>query len=68
MIVARAAFPLAIGYIELVRGVPPITGCSSRPSCSPCPAGGWGRSVLARRDGLVLFQAAYMAETVRGGL
>ena len=61
---------LAVAYIELVRGVPLITVLFVATFLFPLvlPAG-WRidpfwRVVL----GLVLFQAAYMAETVRGGL
>jgi general L-amino acid transport system permease protein len=61
---------LAVAYIELVRGVPLITVLFVATFVFPLvlPAG-WRldpfwRVVIA----LVLFQAAYMAETVRGGL
>jgi general L-amino acid transport system permease protein len=61
---------LAVGYIELVRGVPLITVLFVATFVLPLllPAGvrldPFWRIVI----GLVLFQAAYMAETVRGGL
>jgi general L-amino acid transport system permease protein len=61
---------LAIGYIELVRGVPLITVLFVATFIFPLllPAGlnldPFWRIVF----GIVLFQAAYMAETVRGGL
>ena len=61
---------LATGYIELVRGVPLITVLFVATFVLPLllPAGmrldPFWRIVI----GLVLFQAAYMAETVRGGL
>ncbi len=61
---------LAIGYIELVRGVPLITVLFVATFIFPLllPAGfrldPFWRIVI----GIVLFQAAYMAETVRGGL
>ena len=64
----RSSLPLlrslATAYIELVRGVPLITVLFVATFVFPLvlPAG-W-RVVI----GLVLFQAAYMAETVRGGL
>ncbi|HEY3635263.1 MAG TPA: amino acid ABC transporter permease [Caldimonas sp.] len=61
---------LAIGYIELVRGVPLITVLFVATFVFPLvlPAG-WGLDPFWRVViGLVLFQAAYMAETVRGGL
>ena len=70
----RSAMPLprllAIGYIELVRGVPLITVLFVATFVFPLllPAGfrldPFWRIVI----GIVLFQAAYMAETVRGGL
>ncbi len=61
---------LSAGYIELVRGVPLITVLFVATYIFPLvlPAGwnldGFWRIVL----GITLFQAAYMAETVRGGL
>jgi general L-amino acid transport system permease protein len=61
---------LAVGYIELVRGVPLITVLFVATFVLPLllPTGvrldPFWRIVI----GLVLFQAAYMAETVRGGL
>ena len=61
---------LAVAYIELVRGVPLITVLFVATFIFPLvlPAGmsldPFWRVVI----GLVLFQAAYMAETVRGGL
>jgi general L-amino acid transport system permease protein len=61
---------LAVAYIELVRGVPLITVLFVAAFIFPLvlPAGvrldPFWRVVAA----LVLFQAAYMAETVRGGL
>ena len=61
---------LAVGYIELVRGVPLITVLFVATFVFPLllPAG-WGIDPFWRVViGLVLFQAAYMAETVRGGL
>jgi general L-amino acid transport system permease protein len=70
----RSAMPLlrllSIGYIELVRGVPLITVLFVATFIFPLllPAGfrldPFWRIVI----GIVLFQAAYMAETVRGGL
>jgi general L-amino acid transport system permease protein len=62
---------LAVAYIELVRGVPLITVLFVATFLFPLgPARRLAhRSVLARRaSASVLFQAAYMAETVRGGL
>ena len=61
---------LAVAYIELVRGVPLITVLFVATFVFPLvlPAG-WGLDPFWRVViGLVLFQAAYMAETVRGGL
>lgn len=61
---------LSIGYIELVRGVPLITVLFVASFIFPLllPPGyridAFWRIVI----GIVLFQAAYMAETVRGGL
>ena len=61
---------LAIGYIELVRGLPLITVLFVATFVFPLlmPAG-WDFDPFWRvAAGLVFFQAAYMAETVRGGL
>jgi general L-amino acid transport system permease protein len=61
---------IAVGYIELVRGVPLITVLFVAAFVFPLvlPAG-WRLDPFWRvAIGLVLFQAAYMAETVRGGL
>ncbi|HKX43700.1 MAG TPA: amino acid ABC transporter permease [Burkholderiaceae bacterium] len=61
---------LAVAYIELVRGVPLITVLFVATFVFPLvlPAG-WRLDPFWRvAIGLVLFQAAYMAETVRGGL
>jgi general L-amino acid transport system permease protein len=61
---------LAVAYIELVRGVPLITVLFVAAFVLPLvlPTG-WGLDPFWRIViGLVLFQAAYMAETVRGGL
>ena len=61
---------LSIGYIELVRGVPLITVLFVATYIFPLvlPSGweidGFWRIAI----GIALFQAAYMAETVRGGL
>lgn len=61
---------LSASYIELVRGVPLITVLFVATYIFPLllPAGlmidGFWRIAI----GIVLFQAAYMAETVRGGL
>ena len=61
---------LAVAYIELVRGVPLITVLFVATFIFPLvlPAA-WALDPFWRVVvGLVLFQAAYMAETVRGGL
>ena len=61
---------LATAYIELVRGVPLITVLFVATFVFPLvlPAG-WRIDPFWRvAIGLVLFQAAYMAEAVRGGL
>jgi len=61
---------LAVAYIELVRGVPLITVLFVATFIFPLvlPAG-WALDPFWRVViGLVLFQAAYLAETVRGGL
>ena len=69
---SKVALPraLAVGYIELVRGVPLITVLFVATFVLPLllPSG-WRLDPFWRIViGLVLFQAAYMAETVRGGL
>lgn len=61
---------LSVGYIELVRGVPLITVLFVATFIFPLvlPAE-WRIDPFWRIViGIVLFQAAYMAETVRGGL
>ena len=61
---------LAVAYIELVRGVPLITVLFVATFVFPLvlPAG-WRIDPFWRVViGIVLFQSAYMAETVRGGL
>lgn len=61
---------LSTGYIELVRGVPLITVLFVATYIFPLvlPVG-WNIDAFWRIViGIVLFQAAYMAETVRGGL
>jgi general L-amino acid transport system permease protein len=70
----RSSLPLlrslATAYIELVRGVPLITVLFVATFVFPLvlPAG-WRLDPFWRVVlGLVLFQSAYMAETVRGGL
>jgi len=61
---------LAVAYIELVRGVPLLTVLFVATFVFPLVLPpGWRIDPFWRIViGLVLFQAAYMAETVRGGL
>ena len=61
---------LSTGYIELVRGVPLITVLFVATYIFPLVLpSGWNIDAFWRIViGIVLFQAAYMAETVRGGL
>jgi general L-amino acid transport system permease protein len=61
---------LAVGYIELVRGLPLITVLFVATFVFPLlmPAGVGVDPFWRVCAGLVVFQAAYMAETVRGGL
>jgi general L-amino acid transport system permease protein len=70
----RSSMPLLRGvasaYIELVRGVPLITVLFVASFVFPLVLPGWLRLGVLERIalGIVLFQAAYMAEVVRGGL
>jgi general L-amino acid transport system permease protein len=61
---------LAVAYVELVRGVPLLTVLFVATFIFPLVLPpGWRIDPFWRvAIGLVLFQAAYMAETVRGGL
>jgi general L-amino acid transport system permease protein len=61
---------LSIGYIELVRGIPLITVLFVATFIFPLvlPPGFKTDPFWRIVAGIVLFQAAYMAETVRGGL
>lgn len=61
---------LATGYIELVRGVPLITVLFVAAFIFPLllPSGARVDSFWRIAVALTLFQAAYMAETVRGGI
>lgn len=61
---------LCAGYIELVRGVPLITVLFVATYIFPMilPDGMTMDAFWRVTIGIVLFQAAYMAETVRGGL
>lgn len=70
----RSSLPLlralSVGYIELVRGVPLITVLFVATFILPLVLPSeWRIDPFWRiAIGIVLFQAAYMAETVRGGL
>jgi general L-amino acid transport system permease protein len=61
---------LAVGYIELVRGVPLISLLFMASVMLPLflPAGVTIDKLLRAQLALVLFAAAYLAEVVRGGL
>lgn len=61
---------LSTAYIELVRGVPLITVLFVAAFIFPLllPVGTESSTFWRVAVGIVLFQAAYMAETVRGGL
>lgn len=61
---------LSTGYIELVRGVPLITVLFVATFVFPLLLPSWLHADAFWRvaAGIALFQAAYMAETVRGGL
>lgn len=70
----RSSLPIArllcTGYIELVRGVPLITVLFVASFVFPLllPSGMRIDPFWRVTGGIILFQAAYMAETVRGGL
>ncbi len=70
----RSALPavraLAIGYIELIRGVPLISLLFMASVLLPLflPAGWTIDKVLRAQVAIILFAAAYIAEVVRGGL
>jgi general L-amino acid transport system permease protein len=61
---------LAVGYIELVRGVPLISLLFMASVMLPLflPAGMTIDKLLRAQAALILFAAAYLAEVVRGGL
>ena len=61
---------LAVGYIELVRGVPLISLLFMASVMLPLflPAGATVDKLLRAQMALLLFAAAYLAEMVRGGL
>jgi general L-amino acid transport system permease protein len=70
----RSAMPtiraLSVGYIELIRGVPLITVLFMASVMLPLflPAGVNVDNLVRALIGLMLFEAAYLAEIVRGGL
>ncbi len=70
----RSSMPIvsgvATGYIELVRGVPLITVLFMSTFIFPLllPAGVRLDAFWRVTVGIILFQAAYIAETVRGGI
>lgn len=59
-----------IGYIELIRGVPLITILYMASNMLPffLPEGVRPDQVIRAMIGLIMFEAAYQAENVRGGL
>ncbi|MCC7276017.1 MAG: amino acid ABC transporter permease [Alphaproteobacteria bacterium] len=61
---------LSVGYIELIRGVPLITVLITASVIFPLflPAGVNIDKLLRAQVGIILFEAAYIAEIVRGGL
>ncbi|BBK43838.1 amino acid ABC transporter permease [Allostella vacuolata] len=61
---------LSVSYIELIRGVPLITVLITASVIFPLflPAGVSIDKLLRAQVGLILFEAAYIAEIVRGGL
>jgi general L-amino acid transport system permease protein len=61
---------LAVGYIELIRGVPLITVLFMASVMLPLflPGGVNVANALRALAGLMLFYAAYLAEVIRGGL
>jgi general L-amino acid transport system permease protein len=61
---------LAVGYIELIRGVPLISLLFMASVMFPLflPEGVSLDKLLRAQAGIVLFAAAYLAEVVRGGL
>ena len=61
---------LAVGYIELVRGVPLISLLFMASVMLPLflPAGVTTDKLLRAQLALIMFAAAYLAEVVRGGL
>jgi general L-amino acid transport system permease protein len=61
---------LSVGYIELIRGVPLITVLFMASVMLPLflPSGVNVDNLVRALIGLMLFEAAYLAEVVRGGL
>ncbi|SNB60791.1 amino acid ABC transporter membrane protein 2, PAAT family [Arboricoccus pini] len=70
----RSSLPLikvvSVVYIELIRGVPLISLLFMGSFLLPLfmPAGTTIDAVLRAQIAIILFQAAYLAETIRGGL
>jgi general L-amino acid transport system permease protein len=65
-----AARALAVGYIEIIRGVPLVSVLFMATVMFPLflPSGTNINKLAAAQIGLILFNAAYLAEVVRGGL
>lgn len=61
---------LAVGYIELIRGVPLVSVLFLAAVLVPLflPGGADVDSLLRAQIGIVAFQSAYIAEVIRGGL
>ena len=61
---------LCVGYIELIRGVPLISILFLASVLVPLflPAGVEVDTLIRAQVGIILFQAGYLAEVVRGGL
>ncbi|MCI0364448.1 MAG: amino acid ABC transporter permease [Phycisphaerales bacterium] len=61
---------LSIGFIELIRGVPLISVLFLAAIMVPLflPSGVTVDNLLRAQVGIILFQSAYLAEVVRGGL
>jgi len=61
---------LAVGYIELIRGVPLVSVLFLAAVLVPLflPGGAEVDSLVRAQIGIVAFQSAYIAEVIRGGL
>lgn len=61
---------LAVGYIELIRGVPLVSVLFLASVLVPLflPGGAEVDSLVRAQIGIVAFQSAYIAEVIRGGL